>query len=166
MTKNSKLLYLVSLVCLGLLVCGYFLQHQIGLKPCPLCIIQRYLFIAIASFAFLAAISRKDGIGYKTCLIISTASGFAGVGVAGRQLWIQAYPFFDCGIDPMETILNRFITAKYFPSYFYADGLCSEHSFQLLGFGVAQWAFIWFAIFSIISTTLLMKTFKLIAKRS
>src|SRR5258706_7748703 len=42
------------LVCAGMLAFGYYLQFVAGLEPCPLCIIQRILLLAVG-VAFLAA---------------------------------------------------------------------------------------------------------------
>jgi len=45
-TKSSLLL--VALICIALLGAALYLQIVQEMAPCPLCIIQRYLFAAIA----------------------------------------------------------------------------------------------------------------------
>ncbi|MCX7256799.1 MAG: disulfide bond formation protein B, partial [Polaromonas sp.] len=36
-----RLLALVSVACIALLAFGLYLQHSVGLEPCPMCIVQR-----------------------------------------------------------------------------------------------------------------------------
>ena len=45
----------LALWCLGLLGFGLYLQHVVGLEPCPMCIVQRYALIGVALLAALAA---------------------------------------------------------------------------------------------------------------
>ena len=43
-----QILGLIALVCIGMLAFGLYLQHVVGLEPCPMCIVQRYALIAVA----------------------------------------------------------------------------------------------------------------------
>ena len=52
--KSSKSLFLsVALLCIALLGAALYLQIVEEMMPCPLCIIQRYLFVAIAIIAIV-----------------------------------------------------------------------------------------------------------------
>ena len=53
--RERRLLVLLGLVCLGLLGGALYLQYVKHEDPCTLCIIQRYLFLAIAICAFAGA---------------------------------------------------------------------------------------------------------------
>ena len=54
---NSRLIYTgMFLVCSGLIGFGLYLQHAQGLEPCPMCILQRYAFVAIGVIALAAAV--------------------------------------------------------------------------------------------------------------
>ena len=45
----------IGVIAFGLIGVGMFLQHVIGLEPCPLCIFQRIAFFFVGVFALLAA---------------------------------------------------------------------------------------------------------------
>lgn len=142
----NAILYTVALISFGLLGGAFYLQHGLHMLPCPLCIIQRYLFLLVAIFALvstqLSCSLKKIGIGLTTLIAI------VGVGVASWHLWVQAYPDVSCGIDPLEVILNKIFLAQWFPKFFEADGLCSAvHS--LFGLSIVQWSFVWFVILGI-----------------
>ena len=57
MKSAPRLVYLVIfLVCTGLIGFALYLQHSLGLEPCPMCILQRYAFVAVGVIALAAAI--------------------------------------------------------------------------------------------------------------
>ncbi|MEG0886163.1 MAG: disulfide bond formation protein B, partial [Janthinobacterium sp.] len=46
--KNSRtVLLLIAALCFLMLGVAMYLQHAMNMAPCPLCVIQRYLFLAI-----------------------------------------------------------------------------------------------------------------------
>ena len=152
-TKSSLLL--VALICIALLGAALYLQIVQEMAPCPLCIIQRYLFAAIAIiciiFAFLPAGTAKTGAG------LGLLAALGGAGTAGWHLWVQAHPGTSCGVDPLETSLNTIATAKMFPLLFKADGFCSTPYDPILGLSIPQWSLIWFAILAIVLGRALFK---------
>ena len=52
-----RLLLAMGLVFVAMLGFGYYLQEFRGLTPCPMCIVQRYCYAAIAVLALLAAVA-------------------------------------------------------------------------------------------------------------
>jgi len=147
--KQTKLTLLgVAAVAIGLLGAALYLQAAKGMMPCPWCIIQRYIFAAIALIcllaAFLPAGLRRAGAG------LGFLAALGGIGAAGWLLWVQANPNVSCGIDPMETSLNKVFTAELLPFLFKADGFCTTEYPPLLGLSVAQWSAAWFLILAIV----------------
>ncbi len=147
--KSSKLVLLaVAIASLVLLGVALYMQHVLKMLPCPWCVIQRYVFAAIALiclvFAALPADKAKTGAG------LGFIAALSGAGVATWHVWIQAHPTVSCGIDPLETSLNTIPTAKLMPFLFYADGLCTTEYPPLLGLSIPQWALIWFAAFALV----------------
>jgi disulfide bond formation protein DsbB len=149
MMKTSKpVLVAVALASLGLLAYALYLQHGQDMLPCPLCIIQRYAFALVAiiclAFAFLPRNAVKFGA------FLGALSALGGAGVAGWHLWVKAHPTVSCGIDPLETSLNRIPTAELLPFMFKADGLCSTEYAPILGLSIPQWSLAWFILFLLV----------------
>jgi protein dithiol:quinone oxidoreductase len=147
--KSSKLALLaVAVASLVLLGVALYMQHVLKMLPCPWCVIQRYVFAAIALicllFAALPADKTKAGAG------LGFIAALFGAGAATWHVWIQAHPTVSCGIDPLETSLNTIPTAKLMPFLFYADGLCTTEYPPLLGLSIPQWALLWFAAFALV----------------
>ena len=51
-----KALALAALACALLLAYGYYLQHVLGLQPCPLCLVQRGFFYAVLAVCGVGAL--------------------------------------------------------------------------------------------------------------
>lgn len=147
--KTSKpVLLVVGIIALALVGFALFLQHVKGQMPCPLCVIQRYVFIAVALICFVFAALPRGATRFGAFLAALTSLG--GAGVAGWHIWVKANPSVSCGIDPLETSLNKIPTAELMPFLFKADGLCSAEYPPLLGLSNPQWSAIWFVTLALV----------------
>ncbi len=153
MTQTRTLLLAIAAACLGLLATALYLQHSLDMLPCPYCVIQRYLFLAVAIGCLWGAAGRRPALGSGFGLV----AALAGLGVAGKHLYILAHPGLSCGIDPMETLLNKIPTATYLPSVFRADGLCEDATAPWLGMSIPQWSLLWFGICALALTWALLR---------
>ena len=59
MIHTRSLLLSIALAAFGLIGVALYLQHGLDMLPCPLCVIQRYLFIAIGICALIGAYTGK-----------------------------------------------------------------------------------------------------------
>ncbi|HJV53650.1 MAG TPA: disulfide bond formation protein B [Noviherbaspirillum sp.] len=147
--KTSKpVLLAVGVIALSLVGFALYLQHVKNMLPCPLCVIQRYIFVGLALVCFIFAALPNAAARLGAALAALTA--LSGVGVASWHLWIKAHPSVSCGIDPLETSLNKIPTAELLPYVFKADGLCTTEYAPILGLQTPSWSFIWFTIFALI----------------
>lgn len=148
---RKPVLLLTALACIAMLGVGLYLQLQLDMLPCPLCILQRYAFAAVALLCLLTlalpAAATRIGAG------LACVASLAGAGIAIHHLWVKAHPSVSCGIDPLETSLNKIITAQWFPTLFQADGLCTTDYDPILGLSIPQWALAWFVVFALVTGT-------------
>jgi len=142
MPQNRTLLMLIALACFGMIGAALYLQHYKDLLPCPLCVIQRYIFLVIGIVSLIAASAGKPKVWGGVAML----AALAGLATVGKHLYVLAHPGLSCGIDPMETFLNKIPTAVYLPWIFKADGLCEDARDTLLGLSVPQWSALGFAI--------------------
>jgi disulfide bond formation protein DsbB len=145
MSSSRNLLLAIAAVSLALVGAALYLQHAKDMLPCPLCVIQRYLYLGIAIFSLVGAFSGKIKAGAGLALLCA----LGGLGVVGKHLYVLAHPGFSCGIDPMETVLNKIPTATLLPGLFRADGLCEAAQETVFGLNVPQWSAVWFAILTL-----------------
>jgi len=151
--SNRQILFAISSICFALIAVALYLQHIQQMLPCPLCVIQRYMFLVIGVASLVAAISGKVREG----TIVALLGGLGGLATVGKHLWVIAHPGFSCGIDPMETMLNKIPTAEYLPWLFRADGLCEGATDSLLGLAIPQWSAVWFVLLTALLVFVLVR---------
>ena len=153
MSRYAKpLLLLTAITCIAMLAVGLYLQQVLDMLPCPLCILQRYAFAAVA-LACLVTVG-LPAPATRIGAALAGAASLTGAGIAIRHLWVKAHPTVSCGIDPLETSLNKILTAQWFPTLFQADGLCTTEYDPILGLSIPQWALVWFTVFAIVTAAI------------
>ena len=142
----------VFVACAALLGIALYLQEEVGLEPCPMCILQRYAFTAIGLVALVGAIHGPRGTALKVYAALLVLLAIAGGGVATRQSYIQHYPpvTSSCGTD-LEFLVNAFPISQALPKIFAGTGDCAAVHWRLLGLSIAEWALVWFVLFVVAS---------------
>ena len=134
----------VSFGCVALLLYGLYLQHVVGLEPCPMCIVQRYALFLIAVVAACTALSAGKIVQVAgNLLLVLLAAG--GAFVAARQSWLQWYPpeVLSCGRD-LYGMIENFPLQRVVPMIFKGSGDCSAVDWTFLGGSIANWSFVCF----------------------
>ena len=150
-----RIFALLSGVCISLLAFGQYLQHVVGLVPCPMCIVQRYALILIALVAGLTGISSKKGLHVGGAMLLLPISGF-GAFVAARQSWLQWYPpeVVSCGRD-FYGMIETFPLQRAIPMMFKGGGDCVKVDWTFLGGSIANWSFVCFALVAVLSLAMI-----------
>ena len=81
-----------ALACAALLGFGYYLQYFQGLQPCPLCLVQRGFFYAVAGTCIIAAIHAPQAWGRTVYGVVAALFAAGGFATASRQVWLQHLP--------------------------------------------------------------------------
>ena len=144
----NRWLALIALSCLGMLAFGLYLQHVVGLNPCPMCIVQRYALIGVLVIALVGAFLRKGGAVASSAVLLALVSGF-GAFTAARQSWLQWYPpeVVNCGRD-FYGMVENFSLNRAIPMIFKGSGDCSKIDWTFLGGSIANWSFVAFCVFA------------------
>jgi disulfide bond formation protein DsbB len=138
----------IFVACAGLLAFAIHLQEDVGLEPCPMCILQRYAFTAIGIVALAAAIHGPRGAALKAYGSLLILLAIVGGAVAVRQSYIQHFPPLtsSCGTD-LEFLVNTFPISQALPKIFTGSADCAAVHWRLMGLSIAEWALVWFVIF-------------------
>jgi disulfide bond formation protein DsbB len=152
-----RVLALISVACVGMLAFGMYLQHVVGLEPCPMCIVQRYALIGVAIFAGLAS-ARGQKIWWMTMAALALLSSGFGAFVAARQSWLQWYPpeIATCGRD-FYGMIENYPISRAIPMIFRGSGDCAAIDWTFLGGSIANWSFVCFVGFAVVLLALLVR---------
>ena len=151
----------LALMCLGsigLLAFGLYLQHVVGLEPCPMCIVQRYALVLVALLAGLTALGRRRGVHVTGSLLMIVVAGF-GAFVAARQSWLQLYPpeVVSCGRD-LYGMIETFPLKRAIPMIFKGGGDCTAVDWTFLGGSIANWSLLCFLAIVVVSVWLIRRS--------
>ena len=156
-TAPRRVLALVSAACVALLAFGLYLQHVVGLEPCPMCIVQRYALVLVALVAGITAIARRRGALMAGSGVALLLCGF-GAFVAARQSWLQWYPpeIASCGRD-FYGMIETFPLRRVVPMIFKGSGDCTKVDWTLFGGSIANWSFLAFCFFALVGMVLMSR---------
>lgn len=140
----------IFLVCAGLILNAiFYFQDYLGLDPCPMCVLSRYIFIAIGFVALAAAIhGPQRGLPLKLHASLVALLALVGLGVSLRHSYLQHFPpqVESCGTD-LEFLLNAFPISQALPKIFAGTGSCSAVKWKLMGLSIPEWAGVWYLVF-------------------
>ena len=139
----------------GLLGFGLYLQHVVGLDPCPMCIVQRYALLLVALLAGLGSASARRGGQMAAAGLVVLMAGF-GAFVAARQSWLQWYPpeVVSCGRD-FYGMIETFPLRRAIPMIFKGGGDCTKIDWTFLGASIANWSFLCFVGMALVALAIL-----------
>lgn len=147
----------VALACVAMLAYGLYLQHVVGLEPCPMCIVQRYALVLVGIVAACAAAARGRVAHAVGAGLVVLLAGF-GAFVAARQSWLQWNPpeIASCGRD-FYGMIETFPLKRAIPMIFRGSGDCTQIDWTFLGLSIANWSFLVFVAFAVVGLVLLAR---------
>ena len=140
-----------------MLAFGLYLQHVVGLEPCPMCIVQRYALVLVALLAGLTAIFSGRSVLISGSSLLVLCAGF-GAFVAARQSWLQWFPpeVASCGRD-FYGMIETFPLQRVIPMIFKGSGDCSKVDWTFLSLSIANWSFLAFIGISLLVVALILR---------
>ena len=158
--QPRRLLVLVCATCIVLLAFGLYLQHVVGLEPCPMCIVQRYALVLLAVLAGITAFAHRKGLLIAGTGLMALISGL-GAFVAARQSFLQWYPPQEasCGRD-LYGMIETFPLKRAIPMIFKGSGDCTKIDWTFLGLSIANWSFVCFVGIALLGLALVYRQMK------
>ncbi|MBJ6136026.1 disulfide bond formation protein B [Marinobacter litoralis] len=137
----------VFLICAALLGVAFYMEHVMGMKPCPLCWLQRFGFMGAGLVSLIAFLHGPAELGRRVYGFLLALTAGAGLGIAGRQLWLQSLPADQvpaCGpsVDYLLQVLPWFDVLK---TALQGTGDCAEVVWRFLGLSIPGWTAVFFA---------------------
>lgn len=160
MATNRLLYLLVFLACVLLMLIALYMEHVMGLEPCPLCMLQRVAVIAIGVLALIAALHNPArALGHRLYSGFIALFSLVGAGLASRQLWLQSLPEDQvpaCG-PSVGYLLEAFPLLDVLAIAIQGTGDCAKVDWSFLGLSIAGWTLIAFVGFLVIMLYLLFR---------
>ena len=156
MIQNRKISCLTFIFCVALIAVSLYMQFIMELRPCYLCVTQRFFIIVIGFFSLLALIHNT---GYRIYGALTTGSALIGGYFASKQLWLQSLPADEipsCG-PPVEYLFNAFNLSEALKMLVQGDGNCSTVQWIFLGLSIPGWTLVSFIAFAILGVSQIVR---------
>lgn len=148
-TLPTRWLYLAgALVIAGLFGAALYLQYVLHQEPCPLCMIQRFVFIFMLVLFVIAMLHNPERTGTKIYATLIGLFTLFGIGVASRHIWIQHLPKDEvpaCG-PGLDYMLENFPMSEVLKELMHGSGECAAKGWSFLGLGIPEWSLLWYVL--------------------
>ena len=138
--------------CIGLIAGSYFIEFNMLINPCPLCILQRFVYYLLGIIFLIGALHNPKAIGRKIYCTINIIFATIGTFLAGWQIWFQNLPIDNansCAADlqillkihPLLDVLKIILEDK---------ASCSDPHLIIFGLSLAHWSLLCFLGFMLV----------------
>ncbi len=132
--------------CIFLMASALYMEHQMGMDPCPLCVFQRVSVIIAGLFLLMGVFVSGSRTGARIGASLTALAALSGIGLAGRHVWLQHLPADQvpqCG-PGLEYLLDVFPWQEVLAKVLTGSGECAEVSWRFLGLSIPEWTLIAF----------------------
>ncbi|MCY1208721.1 Disulfide bond formation protein B [compost metagenome] len=154
LASPRSLFLLAFLGCVAVMGGALYLEHALGLEPCPLCIVQRVCIIAFGIVCLIAAIHGPERIGRRIYAALALLFSAGGAGFAGRQIWLQSLPAdqLPACLPSFDYMIEAWPFLQIVKTMLYGTADCAEVTWTLFGMSIPEWsllAFVGCVLFSL-----------------
>ena len=144
-SQPRRILLAIGVLGVALVAGGLVLARTMNLAACPLCILQRmlYLLVSLEVALTLLTFRKPSTLVWPANLIAATAG--LGVWIAAYQTWLQRFAT-DVSCSANQPWWEQLIywAGEKSPLLFAATGLCSEAGWKFLSLSIAEWSLLLF----------------------
>lgn len=137
------------LACAAVMAYALYAQHVLGFEPCPLCIFQRVAYIALGIVFLLGAAVAPSTRGGRVLFgVLALIPALAGIGIAGRHVWMQHLPADQvpsCG-PPLEFLRETLPLVSVVRKVLTGSGQCAKIDWTFVGMSMPQWSLVTFVV--------------------
>ena len=155
----TRLLAGSALVCIAAVAAALVSQHMFDMQPCPWCVLQRVIFLAIALACGLA-LPWRSRVGRLTSTALASLLAASGIAAA---LWqhFQAAASASCNLTLADKIVSGFLQLdSLLPDVFSPRASCADAAVNLLGIPYDFWSLALFLGVDGVLTLVLISTLR------
>lgn len=146
--------FFAAIVCFAAVAFAYFyLEKTLFLDPCPLCMLDRVVLLALGSVFLIAALHAPLSVGQKVYQLLTLLLGLLGIAIGTRHVWLQHLPADqvpECG-PGLGFMMDTLPFAQVLMKILQGSGECAEVQWQLLGLSIPEQTLILFGLLFLLS---------------
>lgn len=134
-------------LCFALLGYALYVQYQLFIDPCPLCVLQRVAFLVLGVVFLIGALHAPGGAtGRRTYGVLAATAGLTGAAIAAWHVRLQHLPkdqVPSCGMG-WEGMVETLPLSEAVRRAFTGSGECAEIDWAFAGLSMPTWTLLWF----------------------
>jgi disulfide bond formation protein DsbB len=152
---SSRQLFLLAFAgSVALMAGALYLEHVVGLEPCPMCIVQRICVIGFGVVCLIAGLHGPATLGRRAYAVLALLVALAGAGTAARQVWLQSVPAdqLPACLPSLEFMMEALPFQEIVRLVLHGTADCAEVKWTLFGLSLPEWsllAFVGMILFSL-----------------
>lgn len=146
LASPRPLFFLAFIGCVLLMAAALYLEHVVGLEPCPMCVLQRICVVLFGVVCLIAAIHGPGSVGRRVYAVLALLFASAGAATAGRQIWLQSVPAdqLEACLPGLEYMIEAFPLQEIVSKVFRGTADCAEVNWTLFGMSIPEWSLLGF----------------------
>lgn len=144
---------LLLVFCSFLLAMALYFQFAAGLEPCPLCISQRIMVLAVGLVMLAAVLHRPGPAGTRVYALLGCLVALGGAAISARHVWLQHLPADQvpaCG-PGLEYMFRYLPLGDTLKAMLTGTGDCAKVEWSLLGLSMPAWVLLCFLGLALVS---------------
>lgn len=153
---------LIVLACATLLLTAIFIEPFRSMDPCPMCMMQRAVFLALGAWSLVALLHNPARVGQIVYGALGILIASLGAAIAGRQIWLQHLPEDQvpaCG-PGLEYMLDVFPLLEVIEMAITGTGDCAKVQWTLFNISIPGWSLIAFLGMAALLIALMVRTLR------
>lgn len=145
----------IALAAIAAIAGALVSQYRFDMQPCPWCVLQRLIYVAIALAALIGLVWRRPtGRAIAALLVLGLAA--AGIAAAAWQHFYAA-PSASCNLTLADKIINGLGLDALLPDVFAPRATCADAAVSLLGVPYDFWSLALYALLGLAALTVLVR---------
>lgn len=145
--------FIAFLLCAALLVAAINLELIAKLSPCPLCIMQRIVFICLGLLFLIGSFLHFRPRLQRYYHLVISFFALIGIYFAGRHVWLTFLPANQvptCGAN-LKYLFQVLPWSEALKVVLQGSGSCAKVTWRLLGLSLPEWSLLCFIFFLILA---------------
>ncbi|MCK9284981.1 MAG: disulfide bond formation protein B [Rhodocyclaceae bacterium] len=159
MLRFPRLIFLgLAAAGLGAFFGGVLLGNLMHLAACPLCILQRMLYLLVGVLGLLGVALAHKPLPSRIVAALTAATAVTGAGIAVYQTWLQHHPEGpSCTADTPWWEDLVYWAGQQAPDFFLSSGMCSDPGFMLFGLTIANYSVVLFGALALAALAVVLR---------
>lgn len=159
LASPRSLFFLAFLVSAALMGAALYLEHVVGLEPCPLCVLQRVGVIGFGLVCLIAGLHAPAVVGRRIYALLALLFAVAGGATAGRQIWLQGVPAdqLPACLPSLDYMIEALPFQDIVRLVLHGSADCAEVNWTLFGLSIPEWGLLGFVAMTLLALVQLLR---------